>query len=137
MQDDTTLKGVEGMEPMGTFVWNPDRRQAPRVDLLVELRGQIMALDEAAKILQISLRGMTVETTIPLSSKITHEFRFQLDRHTLTVKTRVVHIRMVVNHDDVTHVSGLEFLDLEPKDLDEIGAYIDRLLVSQPAGAES
>lgn len=122
---------------MSTFVWNPERRQAPRVDLLVELKGQLMALNEAAKILQISLRGMTVETTIPLSSKITHEFRFKLDGHTLNVKTRVAHSRMAVNHDEVTHVAGLEFLDLTPTDLEQIGNYIDRLLVSQPVGSES
>lgn len=132
-----TQQGAEGSEPVSTFVWNPERRQAPRVDLLVDLRGTLMALDEAAKVLQISLRGMTVETTIPLSGKVTHEFRFKLDAHTITVKTRVAHSRMVVNHDEVTHVSGIEFLDLSPKDLEEIGAYIDRLLVSQPAGSES
>jgi c-di-GMP-binding flagellar brake protein YcgR len=132
-----THKGAQGSEPMSTFVWNPERRQAPRVDLLVELKGQLMALNEAAKILQISLRGMTVETTIPLSSKITHEFRFKLDSHTLTLKTRVAHSRMAVNHDEVTHVAGLEFLDLTPADAEQIGNYIDRLLVSQPAGADS
>jgi hypothetical protein len=130
-------KGAEGSEPMGTFVWNPDRRQAPRVDLLVELKGQLMALNEAAKILQISQRGMTVETTIPLSSKITHEFRFKLDTLTLTVKTRVAHSRMAVNHDEVTHVAGLEFLDLTRQNAEDIGSYIDRLLVTQPAGSES
>jgi hypothetical protein len=106
------------------FVWEPDRRQAPRIDLLVALRGDLMAINEAARVLQLSARGMMVETTVPLSPRDAHEFRLNLNGHALQVKTRVIHSRMAVDRDDVTYVSGLEFIELDPASAGEIQGFI-------------
>ena len=38
---------------------------APRVDLLAELQGHVVTLDERVQVRQVSLGGMTVETTRP------------------------------------------------------------------------
>ena len=101
---------------MSTSEWNAgrERRRAPRVNLLMELKGDLIALDEAATVQQLSLRGMTVHTNVPLGPNGTHEFRLHLEGRTLDVKTRVVHSRVVVERDDVSYISGLAFVDLTP-----------------------
>jgi hypothetical protein len=91
-----------------------ERRLSPRVNLLMELKGELIALDESAVVQQLSLRGMTVVTSVPLSPNGAHEFRLHLDGRTLDVKTRVVHSRVVVERDDVSYISGLAFVDLSP-----------------------
>jgi hypothetical protein len=109
---------------VSTFVWEPDRRQAPRIDLLVDVRGDLIALNEAARVLQLSARGMMVETTVPLSPRDTHEFRLSLTGQPIQVKTRVIHSRVAVDRDDVTHVSGLEFIDMDAAVVSEIEGFI-------------
>jgi hypothetical protein len=101
---------------VSTYEWNAgqERRTAPRVDLLIHLKGNIIALDEAATVQQLSLRGMTVHTTVPLSSNGTHDFRLNLGDRTLDVRTRAVHSRMVIDRDEVSYISGLAFVDLTP-----------------------
>jgi PilZ domain len=108
------------------FEWNADRdrRRAPRVDLLIELKGHLIALNAAATVLQLSMRGMTVETAIPLSPSTPHDFRLNLAHRALDVRTRVVHSRMVVKGDDVSYVSGLAFVDLTP----DVAATLDALV---------
>ena len=116
---------------MTDFVWEPDRRQAPRIDLLVALRGDLMAINEAARVLQLSARGMMVETTVPLSPRDAHEFRLNLNGHPLQVKTRVIHTRMAVDRDDVTYVSGLEFVDVNEAAASELQALIAKAEAEQ------
>jgi hypothetical protein len=101
---------------VSTLEWQAgqERRQAPRVDLLVELKGYIITLGDAATILQLSLRGMTVQTTVRLALNQTHDFRLNLETGPLDVRTRVVHGRFVVDGDDVSYISGLAFVDLTP-----------------------
>jgi hypothetical protein len=101
---------------VSTSEWNAgrERRRSPRVNLLMELKGDLIALDEPATVQQLSLRGMTVLTNVPLGPNGTHEFRLHLEGRTLDVKTRVVHSRMVVERDDVSYISGLAFVDLTP-----------------------
>lgn len=101
---------------MSTYEWNAgqERRLAPRVDLLIELKGSLIALGEAVSVQQLSLRGMTVQTTVPLSPNMAHDFRLNLADQTLDVRTRVVHTRMVVDRDEVSYISGLAFVDLTP-----------------------
>ena len=108
---------------MNNYVWEPDRRQAPRIDLLMALRGDLISVNEAARILQMSTRGMMVETTVPLSPRDAHEFRLNLNGHPLQVKTRVVHSRMAVDRDDVTYLSGLEFVEKDRPGFWEIRGY--------------
>ena len=101
---------------MSTSDSNPgrERRLAPRVNLLMELKGELIALDEPATVQQLSLRGMTVHTNVPLGPNGPHEFRLHLEAGTMDVKTRVVHSRVVVERDDVSYISGLAFVDLTP-----------------------
>ncbi|MEO5820279.1 MAG: PilZ domain-containing protein [Vicinamibacteraceae bacterium] len=88
-----------------------DRRQTPRVDLLREFQGRLLALDEAVTVQQLGPGGLTVIAAVPLSPTQIHDLRLTLDDAVISIRARVVHSRAVVDSDDVTYVSGLAFVD--------------------------
>jgi hypothetical protein len=88
-----------------------DRRQSPRVDLLREFQGRLLALDEAVTVQQLGPGGLTLVAAVPLSPSHIHDLRLTLDEAVISVRARVVHSRAVVDSDDVTYVSGLAFVD--------------------------
>jgi hypothetical protein len=88
-----------------------DRRQTPRVDLLREYQGHLLALDEAVTVQQLGPGGLTLVAAVPLSPSHIHDLRLTLDDAVISLRARVVHSRAVVDSDDVTYVSGLAFVD--------------------------
>ena len=88
-----------------------DRRQTPRVDLLREFQGHVLALDETVTVQQLGPGGLTLIAAVPLSPTQIHDLRLTLDDQVISVRARVVHSRAVVDSDDVTYVSGLAFVD--------------------------
>jgi PilZ domain len=88
-----------------------DRRQTPRVDLLREFQGHVLALDEAVTVQQLGPGGLTVVAAVPLSPTQIHDLRLTLDDEVITLRARVVHSRAVVDGDDVSYMSGLAFVD--------------------------
>ena len=88
-----------------------DRRQSPRVDLLREFQGRLLALDEAIIVQQLGPGGLTVTAAVPLSPTEIHDLRLTLDGEVISLRARVVHSRAVIDSDDVTYVSGLAFVD--------------------------
>jgi hypothetical protein len=88
-----------------------DRRQSPRVDLLREFQGRLLALDEAIIVQQLGPGGLTVTAAVPLSPAEIHDLRLTLDGEVISLRARVVHSRAVIDSDDVTYVSGLAFVD--------------------------
>ena len=101
-----------------------DRRQSPRVDLLREFQGRLLALDEAVTVQQLGPGGLTVVAAVPLSPTHIHDLRLTLDDAVISVRARVVHSRAVVESDDVTYVSGLAFVDLPAETLAIIEHFI-------------
>ncbi len=101
-----------------------DRRQSPRVDLLREFQGRLLALDEAVTVQQLGPGGLTVVAAVPLSPSQIHDLRLTLDEAVISVRARVVHSRAVVDSDDVTYVSGLAFVDPPAETLAAIEHFI-------------
>ena len=99
----------------GTAEWRPhieeDRRQSPRVHLLREFQGHLMALDEPVAVQELGPGGVTLVARMPLSPSHVHDLRLTLDDHVISVRARVVHTRASVDSDDVTYVSGMAFVD--------------------------
>lgn len=95
--------------------WVPDRRRVPRVDLLADLEGHLVTLDERVQVKQISPAGMTVETSAPLSPRVNHEFRLVIGERSVLVCARVIHSRVKVHHDTVSYLAGVEFVDPAPE----------------------
>jgi c-di-GMP-binding flagellar brake protein YcgR len=102
----------------------PERRRTPRVDLLAEFQGHLVALDEPVHVRQIGEGGMTVATAAPISPTLDHEFRFTLGDQAVHLRTRVVHGRVEVRDDTVTYLTGLEFLDVTPAVREVIAEFI-------------
>jgi hypothetical protein len=88
-----------------------DRRQTPRVDLLQEFEGRVLALDEPIAVQQLGPGGLTVVAAVPLSPAQIHDLRLTLDDAVISVRARVVHTRTIIAGDDVTYVSGMAFVD--------------------------
>jgi hypothetical protein len=101
-----------------------DRRQAPRVDLLREFQGHLLALEEAVTVQQLGPGGVTLVAAVPLSPSHIHDLRITLDDEVVSLRARVVHSRAVVDSDDVVYVSGLAFVDLPPETLKVIEHFI-------------
>lgn len=112
---------------MSQFEWIPDRRRAPRVDLLADLHGHLVTLDEQVQVKQISLGGMTIETTAPLSPRLVHDFRVTFSDRAVTLRGRVIHGRVAVAGDAVTYVSGVQFVDPPPEALTAVREFVDTL----------
>jgi hypothetical protein len=87
------------------------------VDLLATVNGHVVTLDERVHVTQLSVLGMTVESHVPLSPRVQHAFRLVLGTLSTTVIGRVVHSRIVVQGDDVTHVAGIEFMSVSDETL--------------------
>jgi hypothetical protein len=101
-----------------------DRRQTPRVDLMREFQGHVLALDEAVTVQQLGPGGLTLIAAVPLSPTHIHDLRLTLDDDVIAVRARVVHSRAVVDSDDVTYVSGLAFVDPPPETMAIIEHFI-------------
>jgi hypothetical protein len=101
-----------------------DRRQTPRVDLLREFQGHVLALDETVTVQQLGPGGLTLIAAVPLSPTQIHDLRLTLDDEVISVRARVVHSRAVVDSDDVTYVSGLAFVDAPPQTMAIIEHFI-------------
>ena len=122
---------------MASFDWEPDRRRSARVDLLAELQGHVLTLDETVLVRQVSEGGLTIETSAPLSPRLTHEFRLCLGDRVALVHARVRHSRVQLAGDAVTYVSGLEFVDPSPEALALLADLVGHLQGrSAPAPAE-
>jgi hypothetical protein len=102
-----------------------DRRRSPRIDLLAELHGHVVTLDERVQVTQMSPGGMTVETSAPLSTRLPHDFRISFGPSAITVRGQVVHNRVVVQGDGLRYVAGIRFAELPPEAARGIQAIIE------------
>lgn len=88
-----------------------ERRRERRVNLTSRLQGHLIALDEPVSVLQVSEGGMTLSTRSPLSPRGVQEFYVWVVAAPLLVQGEVRHTRVVVNNDDVTYQTGIQFID--------------------------
>jgi hypothetical protein len=103
-----------------------ERRQGPRVDLLGEFQGRLVALDEEVRVLQLGPGGLTVAAAVPLDLDHGYDLQLTIDERSITVKARVVHIRTTVDRDQFTYVIGMQFVDLPPEAAGAIDAFLAR-----------
>ena len=70
-----------------------------------------MALDEAVTVQQLGPGGLVLAAAVPLSPSQIHDLRLTLDDEIITVRAKVIHTRTVIDHDDVSYVSGMAFVE--------------------------
>ena len=109
--DEPGTAGPQGPRDDRPYI-EEDRRQSPRVDLMQDFHGHLIALDEPVTVQQLGPGGLTLAAAVPLSPTHIHDLRLTLDDAVISVRARVVHTRAVIEGDDVTYVSGLAFVDL-------------------------
>jgi hypothetical protein len=112
--------------------WMPDRRRDLRIDLLADLQGHLITLDEQVGVRQLSLGGMTIETTAPLSPRVVHDFRLGLGELAVIVKGRVMHSRISVREDQVTYLSGVQFIETTPESYEAMRLLLERAAPRRP-----
>ncbi|MFN8062661.1 MAG: PilZ domain-containing protein [Vicinamibacterales bacterium] len=102
-----------------------ERRRERRVELTSRLQGQVIALDEPVFVQQLSDGGMTLHTRVPLPSNVDHEFRVDFGADALLLRGQVRHARVVIVNDEVTYVTGVQFIDAPAGTLDRVRALLE------------
>jgi PilZ domain len=88
-----------------------DRRRNPRVAILGKLHGHVVTLDVAVTVLEISLGGMGIQTTVPFPVDAVHSFQLTLgDNSVVHLKGRIAHCQRLAGEED-RYVSGVQFID--------------------------
>ena len=89
-----------------------ERRDFERLAILGNLPGEIRVYQPMA-VREIGLRGAAIETTFPLHLDSLHDLRLTLANHSVVLKGRIVHSRVIdVDQEAVVYRSGLEFVDV-------------------------
>ena len=88
-----------------------DRRRTPRIEVLSHFHGHSVTLGVPVRLLDISLGGFRIETSIVFPLGAVHEFRFTLaDGTTIELRARVLHCDIHTSPRGVLRYSaGLEF----------------------------
>lgn len=104
-----------------------DSRDDERIQILGELRGEIMVFQPMA-IKEISRGGAMVETAFPLQLDSLHELRLTLGERSVVVKARVAHCSISdVDQELVTYRSGVEFVEPAERVFAVISDFIDMI----------
>jgi hypothetical protein len=113
----------EGMTHSG------ERRRAPRVELVGQLRGELVSVDRPIVIREISLGGMSIETSEPFEIESRHRFVLTLgDGAGVLVLGRVAYSRRIDRPQGAIFVTGLQFLDDDASDTGgDVGDLVNRI----------
>jgi len=116
-----------------TDLTRPERRAGERMEILGELRGEVMVY-QPMSIRELSHSGAQVETSFPLQIDSLHDVRLDLGDASVIVKGRVVHCGIVdVDREFMAYRSGLEFVQPSSGIRDLIARFIDSMKVGRHA----
>jgi hypothetical protein len=90
-----------------------DRRRAPRIEVLSQFHGHSVTLGVPVTLLDISLGGFRIETSVVFPLGAVHAFRFTMaDGKAIEVRARVLHCGILSSTRGVLRYSaGLEFVN--------------------------
>ncbi len=89
-----------------------ERRRAPRVDLVGQLRGELVPVDVPIRVREISLGGMSFETSEAFVVDSRHSFVLTLgDGAGVFVVGRVAYSRRLEDRAEPMFITGIQFLD--------------------------
>ena len=104
-----------------------DKRDTERIEILGELRGEVMVFQPMA-IREISRGGAQVETAFPLQLDSLHDFRLTLGDSSVVLKGRVAHCSISdVDQEVVLYRSGIEFIEPPDRVASVIARFIDAI----------
>lgn len=93
-----------------------ERRRAPRIEVLGRLQGQMVSADTLLTVREISLGGLSFESSTPFALGVVHEFRLTLgDESAVLLRGRIVRSDGRINNDgSILYITGVQFIDDEP-----------------------
>jgi PilZ domain len=101
--------GIAGQE-----ILTSDRRRNPRIQILGNFHGRVVALELPVVVTEISLGGMAIQTDIQFPVGSIHEFQLTLgDDSVVVLKGKVAHCQKAVEGNQ--YLSGIQFID-DPAD---------------------
>jgi hypothetical protein len=125
--------GPPNPDPQWVRLNNDEKRDTGRLELLGELRGEVMVFQPMA-IKEISRGGAQVETVFPLQLGSLHDFRLTLGEHSIVFKGRVVHCSISdVDQELVVYRSGVEFVETPERVSGVVAAFIDAVVSGRRA----
>ncbi len=106
-----------------------ERRRSSRVEILGRLHGRVVSLDLPVTVREISLVGMSIQTTIAFPVGAFQEFRLTLgDDSTVLLRGRIVYCRELGRDGgEPTFVSGVEFVEEIPHESEPLEEFIGRI----------
>ncbi len=106
-----------------------ERRRSSRVELLGRLHGRVVSLDLPVTVREISLVGLSIQTSVPFPVGALHEFRLTLgDDSTVLLRGRIVYCReLATEEDDAAFVLGVEFVDESPQEGEAVEDLIGKI----------
>lgn len=103
------------------------QRDSERLPILGTLQGEVKAY-QPITVQQVSVGGMQVETSFPLHLDSLYDFRLTLRNHSIVIKGRVAHARIIdVDQDIVMYRSGIEFIEPSGPVQETINALVEEL----------
>ena len=110
-----------------------EKRDRQRVEILGELRGEVMVFQPMA-IKEISRGGAQTETGFPLQLDSLHDFRLTLGDRSIVVKGRVAHCSITdVEEGLVLYRSGIEFIEPAERISTAIADFIEAITTGRRA----
>ena len=105
-----------------------ERRRSPRIELLGQLHGRVVAYDVSVVVRNVSLGGMSLESAFPFTVGVVHAFRLTLGDRSLIVKGRVAHCSISdVDQELVTYRSGIQFVEPSERVIEVISGFIEAI----------
>jgi hypothetical protein len=102
-----------------------ERRRAPRVDLVGQIRGELVSMSLPIRVREISIGGLSMETTEPFTVNSRHEFMLTLgDGAGVFVLGRVAYCRAEDRPDGKVFISGIQFLDEDPSTAGDVSGLV-------------
>jgi hypothetical protein len=97
---------------------NPaDRRRSTRVEVLGKVQGQVVSLEMPVTVREMSLGGMSIETTTAFEVGSTSDFLLTLgDGAGVEVYGKVVYTRLIEGSGQPRYLSGIQFVDVDEAD---------------------
>ncbi len=106
-----------------------ERRRSTRVEILGRLHGLVVSLDVPVTVTDLSLGGMAIETPVAFPMGAVQEFQLTLgDGSPVVLLGRVVRSQnSAPGGAPPVYVTGIQFIDEEPAENDQVGGLIDKL----------
>jgi hypothetical protein len=103
---------------------NP-KREAERVDVPGQVSGAVTVF-QPMTIINISVKGMLMESSAPLHNDSLHDFRLSLNDRSVVVKGRVVYCKIgELREGNVRYRCGVEFVEPPPHAIAAIADFVE------------